>query len=114
MQIDISLADEQQKALLTAYTSIEEYIQRVVENRANRIIDDIVRDCADGKVSTVALAKTEQSLVDKATANKIVVRPDRLPKEVKALIVKKSIIPAMVEKIAAQEEKIIGPQKQAQ
>jgi len=37
MQININLSEEQIKALLTEYTSIEEYCQRAVENRANRI-----------------------------------------------------------------------------
>jgi len=37
ININLNLTKEQIKALLTEYTSIEEYCQRVVENRANRI-----------------------------------------------------------------------------
>jgi hypothetical protein len=85
--------------------SIEDYAQRIIADRANRIIDDIVRDCADGTISTTILTKTEQAATDKAVANKIVVRPDRLPKDVKELIVGKAVIPTMVEKIAAEKEK---------
>ena len=107
MQINLSLTLEQQKALLSEYVSIEQYCQLVLKNRANRIIEDIVRDCTEGKVSTVPLTKDEQLLIDNATASKIIVRSDRLPKEVKELIVKKAIIPTMVKKIAAQEEEML-------
>lgn len=106
MDIIIQLTEAQEVALLTRHRSIEAYVQSVVENRANRIIDNIVRDCADGKTSTEALTKTEQAVVEKVVADKIVAHPDRLPREVKALIVKKAKIPTMVEKIAAQEKAV--------
>jgi len=106
MQITITLTEEQKKALLTEYISIEEYCQQVIENRANRIINEIVRDCADGKISTDALTKTEQAGMDKALADRIIIHSSSLPKEVKALIMKKAKIPTMVEKIAAQEEMV--------
>ena len=37
MQINIDLTNEQKKALLAQYASIEEYTSRVVVNRANRL-----------------------------------------------------------------------------
>ena len=43
MQINVNLSEEQIKALLTVYVSIEEYAQRVVENRANRLYEEIVK-----------------------------------------------------------------------
>ena len=38
MQIEVNLTNEQITALLNQYNSIEEYVQRVLEERANRII----------------------------------------------------------------------------
>lgn len=38
MQIEINLTKEQITALLNQYNSIEEYVQRILEERADRII----------------------------------------------------------------------------
>ena len=103
MQINITLTPEQEKALLTEHASIEQYTQAVIENRANRIIDDIVNNCTSGKVSIAPLSVEEQALVSKAVESRIVVRADRLPDEIKRLFVQKANIPTMVEKIRAQE-----------
>jgi len=61
MQININLIEEQIKALLTEYTSIEEYCQRVVENRANRIMMDIVKKHADDLEGVTA---QEQAIIN--------------------------------------------------
>jgi len=101
MQININLTEEQIKALLTEYTSIEEYCQRVVENRANRIMMDIVKDYADNLEGVTA---EEQAIINDKLAGKIVVRPDKLPEEVKQIIVRRAKTKAMVEKIKEQKE----------
>jgi len=102
MQITIHLSEEQQKALLTEYTSIEWYVQQVVANRANKIMDQIVCDYAGGKINADVLTETEQALMDTSVAGKIIVRSDHLPREVKAMIVKKANTTTMAEKVAAQ------------
>ena len=38
MEININLTEEQITALLNEYNSIEEYIQRILVDRANRLI----------------------------------------------------------------------------
>jgi len=100
MQININLSEEQIKALLTEYTSIEEYCQRVVENRANRIMMDIVKKYADDLEGVTA---EEQAIINDKLAGKIVVRPDKLPEEIKQIIVRRAKTKTMVEKIAEQE-----------
>jgi len=98
MQININLTDEQQKALLTEYTSIEEYCQRVVENRANRIMMDIVKKYAD---DLEGVTTEEQAIINNKLAGKIVVRPDKLPEEVKQIIV-------LAEKIDTLDKNVTG------
>jgi len=101
MQININLSEEQIKALLTEYTSIEEYCQRVVENRANRIMMDIVKKYADNLEGVTA---QEQAIINDKLAGKITVRPDKLPEEVKQIIVRRAKTKTMVQKIKEQKE----------
>jgi len=103
MQINISLSEEQIKALLTYYKTIESYVQTVVENRANRIVNDIVKDYANDKFEVAGITTTEQNIINTKLANKIVVQPDQLADEVKQIIVRRAKTKTMVEKIAAQE-----------
>jgi len=103
MQVNINLSEEQIKALLTEYTSIEEYCQRVVENRANRIMMDIVKKYADKLEGVTA---EEQAIINDKLAGKIVVRPDKLPDEVKQIIVRRAKTKTMVQKIEEQKEAI--------
>jgi len=100
MQVNINLSEEQIKALLTEYTSIEEYCQRVVENRANRIMMDIVKKYADNLEGVTA---EEQAIINDKLVGKIVVRPDKLPEEVKQIIVRRAKTKTMVQKIEEQE-----------
>jgi len=106
MQININLSEEQIKALLTEYTSIEEYCQRVVENRANRIMMDIVKKYADNLEGVTA---DEQVIINDKLAGKIVVKPDKLPEEVKQIIVRRAKTKTMVQKI--EEQKLEEPVK---
>ena len=103
MQIEVNLSEEQQKALLTYYKTIGGYVQTVVENRANRIMNDLVRDYAKGKFEVVGVTVSEQVVIDNKLANKIVVQPDQIPEEVKKIIVRRAKIKTAVEKIAEQE-----------
>ena len=101
MQVNINLFDEQIKALLTEYRTVEEYCQRVVENRANRIMEQIVKDYADKLEGVTA---EEQAIINDKLAGKIVVRPDKLPEEVKKIIVRRAKTKTMVQKIQEQKE----------
>jgi len=100
MQINLNLTEEQIKALLTEYRTIEEYCQRVVENRANRIMMDIVKNYAD-KLKDIT--EKEQAIITSAMAGKIVVNAEKLPKEVKQIIVRRAKTKTMAEKIKEQE-----------
>jgi len=110
MQIEINLSEEQIKALLTEYVSIEKYCQRVVENRANRLYEEIVKKYAD---NLEGVTVDEQTIITSGLAGKIVVKADKLPKEVKQIIVRRAKVKTMVEKIAEQEllEKPIAIEK---
>ena len=113
MQININLSEEQIKALLTYYKSIESYVQSVVENRANRLIEVLVKDYAKGRFEVEGITIAEQNIIDTKLANKIVVQPDQLADEVKQIIVRRSKVKSMVEKIAEQKllEKPIAIEK---
>ena len=100
MQININLSEEQIKALLTVYVSIEEYCQRVVENRANRLCEEIVKDYAD---DLEGVTIDEQTVITSGLAGKIIVKAEKLPKEVKQIIVRRSKVKSMIEKITEQE-----------
>ena len=100
MQIEIILSEEQIKALLTVYVSIEEYCQRVVENRANRLCEQIVKDYAD---NLEGVTVDEQAVITSGLAGKIIVKAEKLPKEVKQIIVRRSKVKSMIEKITEQE-----------
>jgi len=101
MQVNINLTEEQIKALLTEYTSVEEYCQRIVENRANRIMEQIVKNYADNLEGVTA---EEQAIINDKLAGKIVVRPDKLPEEVKQIIVRRAKTKTMMQKIKEQKE----------
>ena len=100
MQININLSEEQIKALLTVYVSIEEYCQRVVENRANRLYEEIVKKYAD---DLEGVTVDEQTVITSGLAGKIIVKADKLPDEVKQIIVRRSKVKSMIEKITEQE-----------
>lgn len=105
MQITINVSEEQEKALLTEYRTIEEYAQRILENRANQIMTAIVNDYARGKCKVTRITASEQSVIDTNLANKIIVQSDRVPDAVKAIIVKRANTKSMATKIAEREAK---------
>lgn len=96
----MNLSEEQIKALLTEYTSIEEYTSRVVINRANRIMEAIVKKYSD---NLEGVTVEEQAIITSGLAGKIVVNAEKLPDEVKKIIVRRARVKSMVEKIAEQE-----------
>ena len=100
MQVNISLSEEQIKALLTEYKTIEEYCQRVVENRANKICEAIIRRYAD---DLEGVTSQEKAVIAASLAGKIVVNAEKLPEEVKKIIVRRAKVKSMAEKIAEQE-----------
>ena len=100
MQIEINLSEEQIKALLTEYVSIEKYCQRVVENRANRLYEEIVKKYAD---DLEGVTVDEQTVITTNVAGKIIVKAEQLPEAVKQIIVRRAKVKSAVEKIAEQE-----------
>ena len=100
MQININLSEEQIKALLTVYVSIEEYAQRVVENRANRLYEEIVKKYAD---DLEGVTVDEQTVITYGLAGKIIVKAEKLPEAVKQIIVRRAKTKTMVAKIAERE-----------
>ena len=103
MNIVINLTNEQQKALLTEYISIEIYCQRVVENRANRITQAIIKEYAD---NLEGVTVNEQKTIDLEAAGKIIIDAEKLSEEVKQIIVRRAKAKTMIEKIAEQEKEM--------
>jgi len=101
MQVNINLSEEQIKALLTEHTSIEAWTERVVQKRANDIIEAIVKKHAD---DLEGVTEQEQAIINDKLAGKIVVRPDKLPKEVKQIIVRRAKVKSAIERIKEQKE----------
>ena len=99
MNITITLTDAQTKALLSQYVTIGGYAQTVIENRANQIIEQIVKDNAE---NIVGVTNAERATIDAAVAGKLFVDSRRLPEAVKQIIVKRAPIKTMIEKVAAQ------------
>jgi len=102
MNITINLTDEQIKALLTCYKTIESYVQSVVENRANRIINELVKDYANKKFEVEGLTSTEKKVI--AKQDRIITNTDKIPKEIKKIIIKRGVLKTAIEK--AKEEKV--------
>lgn len=108
MQININLTEEQEKALLTEYVSIEAYCQRVVINRANRLCEEIVKRYAD---NLEGVTIDEQAVITNNLTGKIVVNAEKLPEEVKTIIIRRAKVKSMAEKIAEQEAEFKGTSK---
>jgi len=96
MNITINLTDEQTKALLTYYETIESYVQSVVENRANRIIDELVKDYANKKFEVANLTSAEKKTI--AKQSRIITNTDKIPEEIKKIIVKRGVLKTAKEK----------------
>ena len=105
MQININITSEQEKALLTQFISIEAYLQQMIDGRAFKIMNDIVKEYAKGNCKVVGVTAQEQEIINTKLSNKIIVQPDSLPDEVKQIIVRRADVKTAVEKIAEQKEK---------
>lgn len=103
MRININLTEEQEKAILTQFVSIEIYLQQMIDVRAWRIINNIVREYAKGNCKVEGITAQEQAIINAKLEDKIIVQPDRLPNKVKAIIVRRAKVKSAVEKIAEQE-----------
>lgn len=103
MQININITSEQEKALLTQFVSIEAYLQQMIDNRAWRVMNNIVREYAKGNCKVIGVTGEEQAIINAKLSNKIIVQPDNLPDEVKQIIVRRADVKSAVEKIAEQE-----------
>lgn len=104
MQINISLSEEQEKALLTQFVSIEAYLQQMIDNRAWRIMNDIAREYAKGNCEVVGVTVEEQAIINAKLKDKITVNSDNIPDEVKQIIVRRADVKSAIGKIAEQEE----------
>ena len=103
MQININISSEQEKAILTQFVSIKIYLQQMIDNRAWRIINNIVKEYAKGNCNVVGVTKEEQTIINAKLSNKIIIQPDNLPNEVKQIIVRRADVKSAIEKIAEQE-----------
>ena len=104
MQVNINISSEQEKAILTQFISIEVYLQQMINNRAIRIMNDIVKEYAKGNCKVVGITAEEQVIIDTKLKDKIIVNADDIPDEIKEIIIRRADVKSMVEKI--KEEKI--------
>jgi len=110
MEIKVELSAAQEKALLTAYPSIQEYAQDVLVLRANERMKEIVRDYAEGRL---VLSKEEEAGLADKLAGRLIVTPESLPIEVAEIIVvraEKPVEAVVVEPVEVPvEEEPLGP-----
>ena len=99
MQININISSEQEKAILTQFISIKTYLQQMIDNRAWRIMNDIVREYAKGNCKVIGVTIEEQAIITAKLKDKIIVNVDDIPNEVKEIIVRRANVKNMVEKI---------------
>jgi len=100
MDIRIKISPEQEKALLTAYSSVEAFVQDAVDYKANQIIERIVNEFAD---NLTGVTVAERSVIDSEIAGRVIVDSSSLSDEVKKIIVSRSPIKTLAEKIAEQD-----------
>ena len=98
MQVNINISSEQEKAILTQFVSIEKYLQQMIDNRAWKIMNDIVKEYAKGNCKVVGVTAEEQTIINSKLSNKIIVQPDNLPNEVKQIIVRRADVKSAAEK----------------
>jgi len=96
MNITINLTEEQKKALLTFHKTIESYVQSIVENRANRIINELVKDYANKKFEVEGLTSAEKKTI--AKQSRIITNTDKIPEEIKKIIIKRGVLKTAKEK----------------
>ena len=102
MQININLTPEQEKALLTEYVSIQKYCQQIVENRANRIMEEIIKKFAN---DLEGVTVDEQAVITSSIAGKIIIDTEKLSNVIKAIIIRRAKVKSMIEKNLEQEIK---------
>ena len=103
MQVNINISSEQEKAILTQFVSIKVYLQQMIDNRAWRIMNYIVKEYAKGNCKVIGVTTTEQAIIDEKLKDKIIVNVDNIPNDVKEIIVRRADVKSAVEKIAEQE-----------
>lgn len=103
MQININITEEQEKALLTQFVSIEVYLQQMIDNRAWRIMNNIVREYAKGNCKVIGITTAEQAIINAKMKDKIIVNVDNIPDKIKQIIVRRADVKSAVEKIAEHE-----------
>lgn len=111
MQVNINISSEQEKAILTQFISIKVYLQQMINNRATRIMNNIVKEYAKGNCNVVGVTVEEQATINAKLEDKIIIQSDNLSNEVKQIIVRRADIKSAVEKIAEQEEEFKKPNK---
>lgn len=106
MQVNINISEEQEKALLTKFISIEVYLQQMIDTRAWKIMGDIVREYAKGNCEIIGITTDEQAIIDEKLKDKIIVNADNIPNDVKEIIVRRADLKSAVDKIKEEKEKI--------
>jgi len=101
MELNIRLTPEEEKALLTQYSSIEEYAQRILVSRAKRLITDIVAKHSD---DLVGVTEAEQATIDTEIGGRIIVDRSKLSDEISNIIVRRAAIKTFTEKITEMRE----------
>ena len=99
MEITLRLTDAQEKALSSRYASIQEFVQSVVANRSDRIINEIVACYANRSILIDKLTADEHAIIDSDLANRIIVTPSGISQEVKAMIVNKAQLLSDIDRI---------------
>lgn len=98
MQVNINITAEQEKAILTQFFSIEAYIQQMIDNRAWKIMNNIVGEYAKGNCNVEGVTSEEQAIIDTKLEDKIIIDVDNVPNEVKQIIIRRAKVKSAIEK----------------
>jgi len=101
---NLNITAEQEKALLTQFVSVEAYLQQMIDNRSWKIMQGIIKDYAIEKFELEPLSEDEQKILDDTLKGRFVFSVDKLNKAVNKIIVMKSKVKSIVDKIKEQEE----------
>ena len=104
MKINVALTEAQLKALLSEEVSIEACANRILANKAERIIDRIIESHGDQLTGVTA---EERAAIAEATKGRVITDPSRLPRHVREIVVKRATIKSMTQK--AEESLLRAP-----
>jgi hypothetical protein len=103
--ITVSITDEEEKALLTDMTSIQDWLDNAIHNKARQCIDGLCQLALDDQTNAILTAEEKQELVSALAAQgKFITTVKQLPPDIKAQIVSNARVKSAAERQAEREK----------